>query len=71
MPAAEVRYHLISTLLMRSPEVSAASSSGEALSKTLVIFTGLCTRWPVGWPDCGSRGMITWWLKACTSTWSS
>lgn len=45
--------------------------SGEALSNTLVIISGLCTRWPVGWPDCGSRRMITWWLNACTRIWSS
>ncbi|KQC57585.1 hypothetical protein APG03_10990 [Pseudomonas aeruginosa] len=68
MPAAEVRYHWISTLVRRSPEVRAASSRGEALSKTLVMTTGLCTRWPVGWPDCGSRGMITSWLKPWTIT---
>src|SRR5690606_41639904 len=48
VPVAEVRYHSRRRLFSRSPEVRALNSSGEDLSKTLVIISGLWTRWPVG-----------------------
>ncbi|MCY1462555.1 hypothetical protein D9M71_803420 [compost metagenome] len=65
LPSVEVRNHFTSTLGSISPEARAWYISGVALFSALVKTNGLCTRWPDGWPLCGSVGvamrcLISW-----------
>ncbi|MNV74550.1 hypothetical protein D3C71_1677760 [compost metagenome] len=71
LPSMDVRYHFTSTLGSISPAARAWYIKGVALLSALVKVKGLCTRWPEGWPLCGSVGVLTRCSISWTRIWSS